>query len=96
MKFTLLMEDSTGRKDAMRVIADSLPDALFAFVAEAVQTDGDFSCNECDTCPCDTCQRKSAICKKPLETFSSEDTEMFLAWKSNGGRHEQRIIREVT
>ncbi len=94
MKFTLLMEDSTGRKDAMRVIADSLPDALFAFVAEAVQIDEDFPNNECDTCPCDTCQRKSAngICKKPLETFSSEDTEMLFAWKSNGGRNGQGII----
>lgn len=93
MKLILLMEDSTGRKNAMRVIAGSLPDALFTFAAEAVQTYEDFPCDECDTC-----QYKSAdgVCKKPLETFSSEDTEIFLAWKDNGGRHEQRVIREVT
>ncbi len=93
MKFTLLMEDSTGRKDAMRVIASSLPDALFAFVVEAVQTDEDFPCYECDACQC---KSADGVCKKPLETFSPEDTELFLTWKSNGGRHGQRIIREVT
>lgn len=92
MKITLLMEDSTGRKDAMRVIADSLPDALFAFVAEAVQTD-EAPYYECATC---LCKSADGICKKPLETFSAEDTEIFLAWKDNGGRHEQRIIREST
>ncbi len=86
MKFTLLMEDSTGRKDAMRVIADGLSDALFTFAAEAVQANNDFCYSQRGICQTDT----------PLETFSPEDTEMFRAWKSNGGRHEQRIIREVT
>lgn len=86
MKFTLLMEDATGRKDAMRVIADSLPDALFAFVVEAVQTDAVHTNEECS----------DGACGEPIEVFNPEDTEMFLAWKNNGGRNEQGIIREVT
>ncbi len=85
MKFTLLMEDSTGRKDAMRVIADGLPDALFTFAAEALRENNDFC----------YCQRKICQTDTPLETFSPKDTEMFLVWKNNGNVHGQKTIREV-
>lgn len=89
----LLMEDSTGRKSVMRVIACSLPDAMFSFAVEAEQRYEEFPLSECGICPR---QSDEGICRRPIETFNSEDEEMIRKWESRGDRHEQRTIRELT
>lgn len=97
MKCILLVEENTGKKTAIKVIANSLPDALFTIAAEAEQANESFVYNECDICPCNP---QNGVCKRPIETFSHDDEKVISAWgrsnnrESNGGKHEQRIIRE--
>lgn len=85
MKFTLLMEDSKGRRDGMRVIANGLPDALFCFAVNGEQEHSDFLYGQREISPAD----------EPFETYSPEETEKFVAWKNSGNAHEQKTIREV-
>ena len=82
MKCILLMETSTGKKTVMRVVCDSLPDALFSFASEAAGMPENQFCDIAD--------------KSDFEVFNSDDDRIVSLWRNNDkGSHRQRIITET-
>ena len=82
MKCILLMETSTGKKTVMRVVCDSLPDALFTFASEPAQMPEN--------------QFRDEVTAPELEVFNANDEKAISLWRnSDGGGHRQRIITET-
>ena len=82
MKCILLMETSTGKKTVMRVVCDSLPDALFTFASEAAQMPEN--------------QFRDEVTAPELEVFNANDEKAISLWRnSDGGSRRQRIITEA-
>ena len=70
------------QKTVMRVVCDSLPDALFTFASEAAQMPEN--------------QFRDEVTAPELEVFNANDEKAISLWRNNDkGSHRQRIITET-